>query len=99
MTPAGRIAALTIALVLVGVPLGVLLAARATRRDHPVSALAMEVRRLTAELRHKGATDIRCAWTGYVDGSSVTVTRSGTVGSSSFDSLQESVMGTVTSSR
>jgi hypothetical protein len=90
---------MTIALVLVGVPLGVLLAARATRRDHPVSPLAMEVRRLTAELRRKGATDIRCGWTGYADGSSVTITCSGTVGRSSFDSLQESVTGTVTSSR
>ena len=54
--------------------------------------------RLTAGLQHKGATDIRCGWTGDAGGPAVTVTCNGTVGSSSFDALQESVAGTVTSS-
>jgi hypothetical protein len=99
VNPSGRIAVLAVAVVLVGLPLGVLTAARTTRPHHPPSPLAMEVRRLTTALQRKGATDVRCGWTGDVDGSPATVTCSGTMGSTSFDSLQEAVTGTVTSSR
>jgi hypothetical protein len=98
VNPPSRIAALTIALVLVGVPLGVLLAARATTPHTHESRLAIEVRRLTAQLRRNGATDIRCAWTGYADGSTYTVTCNGRLdGGSSLDSLEESRVATVTS--
>jgi hypothetical protein len=47
-------------LVLVGVPLGVFAVALHTPPAHRVSSLAAVERRFRAELRRKGATDIRC---------------------------------------
>ena len=64
-----------------------------------VSRLAAEAARLTADLQRKGATDVRCGCTGYADGSAYTVTCSGVLDSSSFDSLRESEVATVTSDR
>lgn len=81
-------------LVLVGVPLGVLVVARETQPTHHVSRIAVVAEQLTANLEQNGVADVRCGWTGYPNGPT-TVTCSGFVGGSSFDSLRESASATV----
>jgi hypothetical protein len=69
---------LVVVLVLVGVPLGAFIIARDTKPRHHASPIALEMRRLTADLKRRGAMDVTCGWTGYVNGGSTTVTCSGT---------------------
>jgi len=69
---------LVVVLVLVAIPLGAFILARDTKPHHHASPIALEMRRLTADLKRQGATHITCGWTGYVNGGSTTVTCSGT---------------------
>jgi hypothetical protein len=81
-------------LVLVGVPLGVFIVGRATAPTHHVSRLGVVAEQLTVNLEKNGVTNVQCDWTGSGSGPTV-LTCSGTVGSSSFDSLRESDSATV----
>jgi hypothetical protein len=73
------------ALILVGVPLGVFLAARRYGPSHGLPSPALVVRHLRTQLRRRGATDIQCSWT-RLSGESFQASCSGqgsTAGSSS----------------
>jgi len=78
MTSSSAGSVLVVVLVLVAIPLGAFILARDTKPHHHASPIALEMRRLTADLKRQGATHITCGWTGYVNGGSTTVTCSGT---------------------
>ncbi|HEX5248095.1 MAG TPA: hypothetical protein VFW14_00380 [Gaiellales bacterium] len=78
MTRSSAGSVLVVVLVLVGIPLGAFIVARDSKPHHHASPIALEMRRLTADLKRQGATHITCGWTGYVNGGSTTVTCSGT---------------------
>jgi hypothetical protein len=70
---------LLVALVLVGLPLGILLTARRSAPRLPSPALVLQ--RLHAQLRRQGATGIECSWT-RLAGASFQASCSGQGGSS-----------------
>jgi hypothetical protein len=76
--------------VLVGVPLGVLIAARSTAHTHRLTTAAI-ANQFKAQLRHEGASDIQCSRTGQHGGYGVMC--SGQVRGNSSSTLYELAAG------